>query len=208
MLDFGFYCDLSECISEHRKNIATTLDNCCMLVSPSPMENEQAMMALINCCDIKTLNSLVDYFDNDHPIQNLLTKRKQELSGWKCGENLSYEIKKSKESFYLYLCDVMEKKQFLTDADFYNHINMSRQTFAKIRNTNTISRNHALLMAVGLRLNYVEAVEFLSKAGYSFRDTVTREVIISYVMKNMEYDLYRMEEILMDFGEASLIGGV
>ncbi len=208
MLDFGFYCDLSEYISEYRKNIATALGNSCMFISPSPMENEQAMIALINCCDIKTLNSLVDYFDNDHPIQDLLMKRKQELSGGKCSENLSCEIKRSKGSFYLYLCNLMEKKQFLTDADFYNHINMSRQTFAKIRNTDMISRNHALLMAVGLKLNYVEAVEFLSKAGYSFRETVTREVIISYVMKNMEYDLFRMEEILMDFGEASLIGGI
>ena len=99
----------------------------------------------------------------------------------------------------------MSCKGFDSDSAFYNHISMSRQTFAKIRKTNYISRNHALLMAVGLELTYLEAVDFMENAGYAFRKTDSRETIITYVMRNRKYTLYSMEEILFAFGEKSLI---
>ena len=101
--------------------------------------------------------------------------------------------------------DIMSSKGFDSDSAFYNHIGMSRQTFAKIRKTNYVSRNHALLMSVGLELTYLEAVDFMENAGYSFRKTDSRESIITYVMRNKKYTLSSMEEILFSFGEKSLI---
>lgn len=104
-------------------------------------------------------------------------------------------------SFYSYLHKKILEKGFRTDADFYNYIGMLRQTFGKMKKRDAnVSREHALLIAVGLGLDYDEAVEFLSYAGHTFRHSDMREQVISYVMKTRKYDLMLMEEILMVFG--------
>ena len=108
-------------------------------------------------------------------------------------------------SFYEYLKKKIREKGFASDSAFYNYIGMSRQTFGKLKKKNaSVSRNHALLIAVGLKLDYDEAVEFLSYAGYVFKPSSTREQIIAYVMKTREYDLMLMEEILMIFAQEPL----
>lgn len=45
----------------------------------------------------------------------------------------------------------------------------------------------------------------MSNAGYAFRKGDTRESIICYVMRNYQYDLIMMEEILVSFGEKPLM---
>lgn len=144
--------------------------------------DDNAVAALLNKCDKSTLIHLIEYFDEGAPIQFLLKKRLDEL----IIDEKQIDIKeavissqKRNKSFYQYLVNVMSAKGFDTDAAFYNHISMSRQTFAKIRKTNYVSRNHALLMSVGLSLTYLEAVDFMENAGYAFRKTDSREAIIT-----------------------------
>ena len=108
-------------------------------------------------------------------------------------------------SFYEYLTDKIREKGFHSDSEFYNYIGMSRQTFGKIKKKNaSVSRNHVLLMAVGLKLDYDEAVEFMGYAGYVFKRSSMREQVIAYVMKTRKYDLMFMEEVLMIFGQEPL----
>lgn len=205
MLGFDVYCDIRNGLHKEASLRRARVFEWIV----EEQDDENAVKALISNCDRKTVLRLIRYFNADAPVQDLLQNRLRELSAAR-GEDAIAEYvkqrKRSSESFYQYLTKLIDEKGFETDAKFYTSIGMSRQTFAKIRKSgNGISRNHALLMAAGLRLNYGEAVEFMSNAGYAFRKGDMRESIICYVMRNYQYDLMMMEEILIGFGEKPLM---
>ena len=205
--DFGLFSDICEDLSEQ------FVENDKYLFEYMPNlaennDNSSTISELIENCNRETVERLMDYFEPEAPIQQILKKRLSDLRRQDHNDIYGYldEQKKNTQSFYSYLVTLMEKKGFSSDADFYNYIGMSRQTFAKLRKANAgISRNHVLLMAVGLGLNYNEAVAFMEKAGYCFNGQNKREAIISYVMRNEDYDLMKMEDILFSFNEKTLI---
>lgn len=200
MIDFSLFCDIHNIYLEKAQNsVSMIIEN---------QFNDYAVVTLLKKCDRTTIIHLTEYFDEGAPIQALLKDRLDELTADEDQLNIEEAMNDSKKrngSFYQYLVKIMQRKGFSTDADFYNYISMSRQTFAKIRKTNHISRSHALLMAVGLELTYLEAVDFMENAGYAFRKSDSREAIITYIMRNRDYTLYSMEEILFTFGEKSLV---
>ncbi len=209
MLDFGFFSDIRNnvILADDNNKRELFYNNFCMI---SEMRDDlDAIKMLIGECNMNMTERLMGYFDKKAPVQQLLRERLVQLKQNEKDGTIEEYIVSSKSksvSFYQYLTGWIEKKGYQTEAEFYNYIGMSRQTFAKIRKKeNQISRNYALLMAVGLELNYLEAVEFMGHAGYMFRQADTREAIICYVMRNKKYTLSSMEEILMGFGEKSLM---
>lgn len=222
MVDFELFCEIKEYLNVFEittqavdenislKQIDNTIGFSGSFLNSDKESDETAIITLIDSCNKEMIQRLITYFDSEAPIQKLLNKRLSELSSTQENEieigNFLKSESKNSQSFYQYLTVCLEKSEFKTDADFYNYIGMSRQTFSKIRKNNAvISRDNALLMAVGLRLNYSEAVDFLNNAGYAFRKGNRREAIISYVMKNKKYDLWEMEEILLSFNEKPLL---
>lgn len=205
MLSFDIYCDIRNGL--HREAILAKASVFERIVEEQ--DDENAVRTLIAGCDRKTVLGLIRYFDADAPVQDLLRNRLRELGTARDEGAIEEYVKQRKlasESFYQYLARLIDEKGFESDAKFYTSIGMSRQTFAKIRKSgNGISRNHALLMAAGLGLNYREAVDFMSNAGYAFRKGDMRESIICYVMRNYRYDLMMLEEILVGFGEKPLM---
>lgn len=205
MLSFDVYCDIRNGL--HREAILGKTSVFERIVEEQ--DDESAVRTLISSCDRKTVLGLIRYFDADAPVQNLLQNRLRKLGTAGDEGALEEYVKqrrRSSGSFYQYLAKLIDEKGFQSDAKFYTSIGMSRQTFAKIRKSgNGISRNHALLMAAGLGLDYGEAVDFMSNAGYAFRKGDMRESIICYVMRNYHYDLIMMEEILVGFGEKPLM---
>lgn len=222
MIGFDLFCEIREYLNVFENTLQEENENTSIIRSNKDIKipgtffnadkesDEAAIVTLIDSCNKEMIERLITYFDSDAPIQKLLDKRLSELTSTQENEEdidsyLKSEYKNS-QSFYQYLSLCLEKSEFKTDADFYNYIGMSRQTFSKIRKNNAvISRDNALLMSVGLKLNYSEAIDFLSKAGYAFRKGNRREAIISYVMKNKKYDLWEMEEILLSFNEKPLL---
>lgn len=211
MLDFGLYCDLMHDVAFKKEKY--TQENFIALASKFAEEKEgqDVFFTLINSCNKKDIEQLINYFDPDAPVQKLLAKKLDEISKEEnkkeLNENDVIEYKKLtriKPSFFNYLADLISQKGF-TEPDFYNYIGMSRQTFAKIRKNDTISRNHILLMAVALELDYKQAVDFLGKAGFIFQPYDNREAFISYVMRNKKYTLESMEEMLFFMGEKPLM---
>lgn len=210
MLDFALYCDIQEELISAKKYE----DDAWEYYVKTFMEKndgDEAVYELIQNCDKKTVERLMAYFEADAPIQQLLKARFSEFN-FETNDKTLHEFltvnKKKSKSFYLYFCEMLDKKGFKNEADFYNHIGMSRQTFSKLRKADAaVSRNHALLMAAGLALNYTEAVDFMRAAGYVFKSQDTRESIISYVMRNKKYTLMELNEILYDFGEKTLTEG-
>lgn len=205
MLSFDVYCDIRNGL--HREAILAKANVFERIVENQ--DDENAVKTLIASCDRKTVLRLIRCFDADAPVQDLLRNRLRELGTAKDKGAIEEYVKQRKRasaSFYQYLARLIDEKGFGSDAKFYTSIGMSRQTFAKIRKGgNSISRNHALLMAAGLGLNYGEAVDFMSNAGYAFRKGDMRESIICYVMRNYHYDLMMLEEILVGFGEKPLM---
>lgn len=156
------------------------------------------------------LKNEFDFFENLENIFDLCVTLNEEKIKVKIATNdlnkkiLQLEEAISTPSFYGYLENKIHEKGFPSDSVFYNYIGMSRQTFCKIKKKSSVSRNQALLISVGLGLDYEEAVDFLAYAGYAFKHTSLREQIIAYVMKNCKYDLMVMEEILMIFNQKPL----
>lgn len=210
MIDFGLYCRIAEYLDKLRE-FSGLGDDAELLIQylVEKDEGERAVREFICGCDRRTVLRLMDYFGPDPKVSGLLKGRLKELDG---GTELAVggegpgSIRPEEPSFYQYLCQMIERHGFSSEAEFYKHISMSRQTFAKLRSPDaSISRNHALLMTVGLRLNYQEAIEFMRHAGYVFRGSDKRECIILYVIRNVNYTLSLMEEILCSFNQRPLV---
>lgn len=206
MIDFGLYCEIAGYLEKAGRLARSGAPaGPRMQYFAEERDGETAMRSLIQGCDRETVVSLMDYFGPEASVQELLRRRLAELTGqpFPAGrETFSEKV----PSFYQYLSGMIEKHGFKSEADFYKHISMSRQTFAKLRCPGcTVSRDHVLLMAVGLELDYHEAVEFMRKAGYAFRSNDRREAIILYVIRNQKYTLDLMEDILCSFGQKPLI---
>jgi hypothetical protein len=108
-------------------------------------------------------------------------------------------------TFFQALCKFIDQKEFRTDADFYNRIGMSRQSFARLRKDGTLpSKRNALLMAAGLGLNYEEASSLLQLAGYTLQVNSRQDVIVSYFLKKRKYTLDQVDETLYCLGEKPL----
>ena len=201
MIDFGLYCDLqNELMNNKSKN---DIHFWAMSFAEGNDKND-VFLSLLKDCNEEKLKKLIDYFEPDAPVQKILQNKLKEIKSKEAIVEDDYDeyrkITKTKMSFYLYLVDVMRSKGYLNDSDFYNYIGMSRQTFAKLKNKDAASRDQALLMAVGLELDYLEAIDFLSKAGITFRPSDDREVVISHIMRTKKYTLYEVEDILFCLG--------
>ena len=61
---------------------------------------------------------------------------------------------------------------------------MTRKVFSKIYNGQRPSRNSAIMLAFGLKLNIEETQEFLNSAGYSLSCSDTRDLILRYCIEN------------------------
>lgn len=223
MISFSYFCDIEAFLESYEKSIYNDdlksksennhnaqLSN--VLQAAGLLEagttDDAVFHALISSCDMQSVRQLIDYFDPSAPIQEFLQKRLQELRGnQEQPVEVSSNKKKGDSLFYTYLREyVTKKKGYASIADFYNHAGISRQRISKLRNDDSaISREFALHLAVGLELNYEEAVEFLQNAGYSFKPANRREAIISYIMRNQKYTFDQMEEILYLFSEKTFL---
>lgn len=172
---------------------------------------EFLLSVLDNCCD-DTINELLSVCEDNARLARLIASRRKKP---KLDNNMS-EVHNSVETmlseskhmhnpFYTLLCNHLDRKGYKTDAEFYNSILMSRQCFSRLRSgTSMPSKKTVLLLIVGLRLNYAEALEFLHTAGYTFKRSDKRDAIISFIIQNYNYNLDMVNDILYRFGVSTL----
>ena len=173
----------------------------------------QAINELITNCSDEALDSIMEEYGEGTQICQLIrryrahTYQREKINDtntlYKGIETaITNDMRSVGNPFYESVCYYIDKKGFKSDAAFYNMIGMPRQLFAKMRNgSNNLSKKTVLWIIVGLQLDYPQANDLLRKAGYSFRGSDKRDVILCYIFRNGVYDLRTVNEVLYHFGQ-------
>lgn len=97
----------------------------------------------------------------------------------------------------------MNKKE-LNSPDLWKRANIDRKLFSKIYTGNNPSKNTATLIALTLELNLDDTLDLLKTAGYTLSDSILKDVIISYYIKEKNFNIYEIEEVLQTYSVQSL----
>ena len=99
------------------------------------------------------------------------------------------------------------KEKNLDDIDVYKRAKIGRKLFSKLRNdiSYTPSRNTAICLCIGLKLDYEESQSLLSKAGYTLSKSSLSDVIVEYFIRNKKYDVYLIDEALYANDQKTLL---
>ena len=79
---------------------------------------------------------------------------------------------------------------------------MDRKLFSKIRNNKDYKpkKKTALALAIALELDMEETIKFISKAGYTLTHSSKADIIVEYYIKNKNYDIFEINEVLFAHG--------
>ena len=138
-----------------------------------------------------------EYSHSSLNIPDFLRKRKpRDVS-----ESLEDALKKIyTESFEKHLQQLINKKG-LKNSEVYATSNISKQYFSKLlKGKVKPSKEKVLALAVGLRLNIDETVDFLRIAGYALSPISQTDKVVEYFIKNKDYNVIKIDIVLFDFG--------
>lgn len=108
-------------------------------------------------------------------------------------------------TFAEYLQQMINKKG-MKNAEVYAAANLTKQYFSKLLKGKVApSKTKILSLAVALRLNLDETVDFLRMSGYALSPFSATDKVFEYFIKNGIYDIYRIDIMLFDCGLPTLI---
>lgn len=138
-----------------------------------------------------------EYSHSSLNIPDFLRKRKLE----DVSESLEDALKKIyTESFEKHLQQLINKKG-LKNSEVYATSNISKQYFSKLlKGKVKPSKEKVLALAVGLKLNIDETVDFLRIAGYALSPISQTDKVVEYFIKNKDYNVIKIDIVLFDFG--------
>ena len=120
-------------------------------------------------------------------------------------KSLTDILKKQDQSFALTLLKLIDKRG-LSDVAAYKKANVSKQTWYKILNDAGYkpSRNTVLSFAIALELSLEETQALLATVGYTLSKSIKFDLIISFFIKQGIYDIFEIEETLLQFDQPLL----
>jgi len=138
-----------------------------------------------------------EYSHSSLNIPDFLRKRRLE----DVSESLEDALKKIyTESFEKHLQQLINKKG-LKNSEVYATSNISKQYFSKLlKGKVKPSKEKVLALAVGLRLNIDETVDFLRIAGYALSPISQTDKVVEYFIRNEDYNVIKIDIVLFDFG--------
>lgn len=120
-------------------------------------------------------------------------------------QSLEDVINRMDETFSEMLLRLIDERG-LKDPDVYKKANVTKQTFSKIRNNNqyTPTKQTAVAFAIALRLNLDETKDLLLKSGFALSNSSRFDVIVSYFIESMNYDINQINAVLFNYNEKLL----
>ncbi len=104
------------------------------------------------------------------------------------------------DSFEKHLQQLINKKG-LKNSQVYTAANISKQYFSKLlKGQVKPSKEKVLALAVGLRLNLDEAVDFLRIAGYALSPISQTDAVVEYFIEHEDYSVMKIDIVLFDYG--------
>ena len=114
-------------------------------------------------------------------------------------------IQQDTGTFGEYLQQLINKKG-MKNSEVYAAANLTKQYFSKLlKGKVTPSKTKILSLAVALKLNMDETVDFLRMSGYAFSPFSSVDKIFEYFIRNRIYDIYRIDIVLFDYGLPTLV---
>ncbi|MGX8773947.1 MAG: macro domain-containing protein [Bacillota bacterium] len=122
-------------------------------------------------------------------------------------ETLGEAAERQVETFQQLLFRHIDRKGY-SDPDVYKRANLSRKLFSKIRSDVNYrpNKNTVLSLAIALRLNLDETMDFLQRAGYALSPAIDFDRIIAYCIKHRIYDIFEIDTYLFNFTDRCLAG--
>lgn len=116
------------------------------------------------------------------------------------------KLAKSKGETFSEMLTRLAEESGEKNSAIYNRAQIDRQLFSKIKKNKNYqpSKDTAVALAFGLKLNFDKAKEFLASAGYTLT-TSTRDLIISFFIENEIFDTNQLNNYLFEYKQPILL---
>ncbi len=114
-------------------------------------------------------------------------------------DSLKDYLGQRESTFTEYLLDLLQEKGE-KDATVYHRAQMSRQLFNKIINKRDYqpTKNTAIQLAIGLRLDLNQTQKLLGKAGFALTRSSKSDLVVQYFIQRGEYSIVTINTALYD----------
>lgn len=120
--------------------------------------------------------------------------QKKDISPW---------LNDIEKTFAELMIDWMNKKD-IKNQDLWKKANIDRRLFSKILSGGHPSKKTAILLSLALELELDDALDLLSRAGYTLSHSIKEDLVVEWHIKNKVFSVFEVCAIQCQLGLSSL----